>query len=67
MMNANSWRGPQHQPIATPGSSPRYLFNPEQKPKPKKKIFVLKSEEENDGAGSRSRRPIDPKSPRSNR
>jgi len=60
MMKASSCRGPQHQPIATPSSSPRFL-SIQNKTKAEEELFVLKSEEENDGSRRRSRPPYQSK------
>ena len=60
MMKASSCRGPQHQPIATPSSSPRFL-SIQNKTKAQEELFVLKSEEENDGSRRRSRPPYQSK------
>src|SRR6266478_4365418 len=60
MMKASSCRGPQHQPIATPSSSPRFL-SIQNKTKAQEELFVLKSEEEYDGSRRRSRPPYQSK------
>ena len=66
MMKASSWRGHNTSPIATHALKPLLARHPESKTDRRRRTFVLKMEEENAGSGRRSRRPTDPKSPRSN-